>query len=176
MTKITLIEGIGEDFAQRLQRVGITTTEALLQRGATPEDAKLIADQAGISEMLVLQWVDQADLFRIKGIGGQYAQLLESAGVDSVAELAQINTGNLLHKVVELNESKKLVRRLPARSQVEDWIEQARGLPRVGEGWEGQAAEFDEAEFGEIPSPPEAMPGESAMGSLPGDGGTDNIP
>jgi predicted flap endonuclease-1-like 5' DNA nuclease len=89
MVKIIQIEGIGETYAQKLRECGITITDDLLKRAASPKGVEQIAEQAGISQNLILQWVNHADLIRIKGIGGQYADLLENAGVDSVAELAR---------------------------------------------------------------------------------------
>ena len=88
-------------------------------------------EQSGISKKLILKWVNRADLFRIKGIGEEYADLLEIAGVDTVPELAQRNPENLYQKLLEVNQEKKLVRRSPAQDQVSDWIEQPQGLPRV---------------------------------------------
>ena len=131
MTKLTQIEGIGETYAQKLEESGIGTMEALLEKGATKKGRKDTAAQTGISETLVLKWVNRADLARIKGIGEEYADLLEVAGVDTVPELAQRNPENLHKKMLEVNESKNLVRRPPALSQVEDWIGQAKDLPRV---------------------------------------------
>jgi predicted flap endonuclease-1-like 5' DNA nuclease len=92
---------------------------------------KELTEKTGISEKLVLNWVNRADLARIKGVSTQYADLLESAGVDTVPELAQRNAENLHTKMVEVNEEKKLVRQVPSASQVEDWVTQAKVLPRV---------------------------------------------
>ena len=131
MTKLIAIEGIGEVYAQKLNEVGIATTEALLEKGASPEGRKALAEAAGISGKLILEWVNLADLFRIKGVGEEYSDLLEEAGVDTVPELAQRNAANLHAKLGEVNAAKKLVRRLPAASQVSDWVEQAKVLPRV---------------------------------------------
>jgi len=131
MANIVKIEGIGEVYARKLQEAGISTTDALLKVGASPQGRKQIAEKTGISGKLILEWINHADLFRIKGIGEEYSDLLEAAGVDTVPELAQRNPGNLYAKVVEVNEQKKLVRRLPTQAQVSDWIEQAKGLPRV---------------------------------------------
>ena len=91
----------------------------------------LFYSETGLSEKLVLEWVNRADLMRVKGVGGEYSELLEAAGVDSVPELAQRNADNLHGKMKEINESKKLVRALPNREKVADWIEQAKGLPRA---------------------------------------------
>lgn len=131
MTKLIDVEGIGEVYAQKLKEAGIATAEALLEMGATPGGRKEIAEKAGISDSLILEWVNHVDLFRIKGVGEEYADLLEEAGVDTVPELAQRNPENLLAKMTAVNEEKKLVRRLPVLSQVTDWVEQAKQLTRV---------------------------------------------
>ena len=88
-------------------------------------------DSTGISERLILDWLNRIDLFRIKGIGEEYSDLLESAGVDTVPELAQRNPKNLYQKIMEVNSKKKLVRQPPGQGQVADWVEQAKQLPRV---------------------------------------------
>lgn len=131
MTALIDIEGIGEVYAQKLKDAGILTTEALLEQGATRQGRKDIAEKTDISDKLILRWVNHADLFRIKGVGEEYADLLEAAGVDTVPELAQRNPENLHQKLSETNQDKKLVRQLPAQSQVADWIEQAKQLPRI---------------------------------------------
>ncbi len=131
MTKLSTVEGIGEVYTEKLQTAGVRTTEALLERGATPQGRKALAEQGGISEKLILEWVNRVDLFRIKGIGEEFSDLLESAGVDTVPELAQRNPGNLYRALVETKEAKKLVRRLPSQADVADWVEQAKRLPRA---------------------------------------------
>jgi predicted flap endonuclease-1-like 5' DNA nuclease len=131
MTKLVEIEGIGEKYAEKLLAAGVANMEALLDWGATPKGRQEIAEKSGISEKLILEWVNHVDLFRIKGVGSEYADLLEEAGVDTVPELAQRNAENLLEKMTAVNAEKKLVRRLPVLSQVKDWIEQAKQLPRV---------------------------------------------
>lgn len=131
MTKLTQVEGIGEVYAQKLQDAGVATTEALLKQGASPKGRKEIAEKTGISGKLILEWVNHADLFRIKGIGEEYADLLEAAGVDTVPELAQRNPENLYQKLAAVNQEKELVRKLPGQAQVSAWIEQTKGLPRV---------------------------------------------
>jgi predicted flap endonuclease-1-like 5' DNA nuclease len=131
MTAILDIEGIGKVYAEKLAKVGVKTTEALLEKGAAPKGRKDLAEASGISEKLILEWVNLADLFRIKGIGEEYSDLLEEAGVDTVVELAQRVPKNLSAKLVEVNEAKKLVRRLPTEEQVADWIDQAKQLPRI---------------------------------------------
>jgi predicted flap endonuclease-1-like 5' DNA nuclease len=131
MTKIIDVEGIGTKYSGKLKGAGISTVEALLEKGATPKGRKEIADSTGIGDALILEWVNHVDLFRIKGVGSEYSDLLEAAGVDTVPELAQRNAENLFQKLNEVNAAKKLVRRLPVLSQVADWIEQAKKLPRV---------------------------------------------
>lgn len=130
MAKINSIEGIGPVYESKLKEIGISTTEELLEKGATKKGRKTIAEETGISEKLILTWVNHTDLFRIKGIGPQYAELLEASGVDTVPELATRKPENLLKKMTEVNEDKKLVRGLPVLKQVEKWIEQAKELPK----------------------------------------------
>jgi predicted flap endonuclease-1-like 5' DNA nuclease len=131
MASIIDIEGIGKQHKKQLTAAGIRTTEALLKRGATPKGRKEIEEATGIGHKLVLEWVNLADLFRVKGIGEEYSDLLEEAGVDTVVELAQRNADNLHEKMLQVNEKKKLVRRPPALSMVKDWVTQAKRMPRV---------------------------------------------
>lgn len=131
MSKIAGIEGIDEMHGEKLHGMGITTVDALLEKGATPAGRKAIAEETGMSHALVLRLVNQADLFRIKGIGKEYADLLEASGVDSVPELAQRRAENLHCKMVDVNGVKNLVKRLPPESEVEEWIAQAKSLPKV---------------------------------------------
>ena len=130
MTRLTQIEGIGATYAEKLEQAGFSTIEALLERGASSAGRKELVAETGISATLILKWVNRADLARIKGIGEEYADLLEAAGVDTVPELAQRNAENLYAKLGEVNAEKHLVRRLPAASQVADWVAQAKELPR----------------------------------------------
>ena len=125
------IEGIGDAYRQKLVEAGIRNVEELLEKGATVQGRAEIVRTTGISEKLVLRWVNMADLFRIKGIGQEYAELLEAAGVDTVPELAQRVPASLLEKMALANAQKKMVRRLPDLSQVEGWVAQAKSLPRV---------------------------------------------
>ena len=131
MAKLIEVEGIGEAYAQKLKAAGVGSVEALLKVGATPKGRQELAEKTGVSEKLILEWVNHADLFRIKGIGSEYSDLLEAAGVDTVVELAQRNADSLYQKLVSVNEAKKLVRKLPTASQVADWVRQAKGLPRI---------------------------------------------
>ena len=131
MARIIEIEGIGEVYAAKLKDAGVTTTEELLTAAASREGRQKLSAGTGITESLILGWVNRADLFRITGIGEQYSDLLEAAGVDTVAELAHRNAANLCQKLAETNEARKLVRALPTETQVTDWIQQAQQLPRV---------------------------------------------
>ena len=130
MPKITDVEGIGPAFAEKLTQAGVTTTGKLLEMAATPKARKDLAAATGLQDKQILKWVNRVDLFRIKGVKGQYSELLEVAGVDTVPELAQRKAENLLQKISEINGSKKLVRKLPTQTQVADWIAQAKQLPR----------------------------------------------
>jgi len=130
MIKIEEIEGIGEKYAKKLVKTGIKTVEDLLEKGATKKGRNELAKLTGLSEKLILTWVNHADLFRVKGIGKQYAELLEAAGVDTVVELSKRNPENLLNAMVKTNEKKHLVRALPYLKQVKKWVEQAKKLPR----------------------------------------------
>ena len=131
MAKITAIEGIGEVYAAKLMELGIKTTDQLLARAADAKSRKELAEALGVSPKLVLEWANRADLFRIKGVGKEYSDLLEVAGVDTVPELAHRNAENLHKKMLAVNAEKKLVRRPPSLSQVQSWVAQAKELPRV---------------------------------------------
>jgi predicted flap endonuclease-1-like 5' DNA nuclease len=131
MTKIIDVEGIGEAYAKKLGDAGITTIEMLLEQGSEPKGRKAIGEKTGISDKLILEWLNRADLARISGVGSEYADLLELAGVDTVPELAQRVPANLHEKMVAINAEKEVVRKLPALSQVEKWIEEAKQLPRI---------------------------------------------
>lgn len=131
MARIINVEGIGPVYAEKLRALGISSTEALLKAGATPKGRNELAEKTEISGKLILEWVNHADLFRIKGVGEEYSDLLEEAGVDTVPELAQRNANNLFDKMKAVNAEKKLVRRLPTAKQVADWVAQAKELPRA---------------------------------------------
>jgi predicted flap endonuclease-1-like 5' DNA nuclease len=131
MASIVQVEGIGEAYAQRLRAVGIRTTDALLEAGATAKGRKEIEEKTGIAHGLILEWVNHVDLWRLKGVAEEYSDLLEEAGVDSVPELAQRRADNLYEKLVAVNQDKQLVRRLPTEALVANWIEQAKALPRI---------------------------------------------
>jgi predicted flap endonuclease-1-like 5' DNA nuclease len=129
--KISDIEGIGRAYATKLAKAGIRSVEALLKNGASDKGRKEIATATGITQPLILDWVNRADLYRIKGIGAQYSDLLEKAGVDTVVELSKRVPDNLYGKMVEVNNAKNLVNGMPGLKKVKKWIEQAKKLPRV---------------------------------------------
>lgn len=131
MANIADIEGIGGAYAEKLNAAGVTSVESLLEKGATPKGRAELAGATGISDKLVLKWVNHADLFRIKGVAGEYAELLEAAGVDTVAELAQRNAANLAKAMAETNAKKNLTRSVPSESQVSKWVDEAKALPRM---------------------------------------------
>jgi len=131
MAKLAEIEGIGEAYSTKLEEAGITSLENLLETCCEKKGRKELAEKSGVSEKLILGWVNRADLARVKGISTQYADLLKVAGVDTVPELAQRKANNLQAKMAEINEEKNLVRKIPTTSQVEDWVAQAKELPRV---------------------------------------------
>ena len=125
------MKALGPQYAEKLKAAGINTVEKLLESGATAKDRDELATQTGISSKLILTWVNHADLFRIKGVAGQFSELLEAAGVDTVPELAQRNAENLQKALVQTNDEKHLAKTTPSLSQVTIWIAEAKTLPRV---------------------------------------------
>jgi len=128
---IEQIEGIGEVYAEKLKAAGIATTEALLEKCANPKGRAEVEQATGIAHGFILKWTNHADLMRINGVAGQFAEILEAAGVDTVKELRNRNAENLAKKIAEVNEVKNLVNRVPAVSEVERMIAQAKELPPV---------------------------------------------
>jgi predicted flap endonuclease-1-like 5' DNA nuclease len=144
--KIEDVEGIGPDHAASLRGVGISTTEALLERGATAAGRAELATTAGVSPKLVLEWVNHVDLMRIDGVGSEYSDLLEAAGVDSPAELAQRNAANLAQTFQELDAARPdWIRSVPSVATVEGWIAQAKALPKIVSHGGGGASGAGEA-------------------------------
>jgi predicted flap endonuclease-1-like 5' DNA nuclease len=129
--KVIDLEGVGPALAAKLEAAGIKTVEGLLEAGATAKGRKDLAAKSGVDEGKILKWVNMADLFRIKGVGSEYSELLESAGVDTVVELSKRVGANLHAKMVEVNTAKKLVRKMPTQGQVEDWVKQAKEMKRI---------------------------------------------
>ncbi len=128
--KIEEVEGIGPAFGAKLKEAGVTTTDKYFQACRTKADRKALAEKTGLDEGKILKWANMTDLFRIKGVGAQYAELLEAAGVDTVKELAQRNAENLAEKMAEVNAAKKLVRLVPSLKSVQKWVAEAKELPR----------------------------------------------
>lgn len=122
------IEGIGPKYVDMLGRAGITTTHKLLEAGRNRAGRKLLAQKTSISEKLILKWVNMSDLFRIKGVAGQFAELLEGAGVDTIKELRTRNAENLAKKMAEVNKAKRLCRMTPGAKTVSKWVTQASKL------------------------------------------------
>ena len=127
------VEGIGPTYAAQLEAVGVKTVDDLLERGASAKGREELEEKSGIGHALILKWVNRVDLYRINGVGSEYSDLLEVAGVDTVPELAQRNPANLTETLAEANAVRNLVRKLPNVDQVTDWVEQAKKLPRVGQ-------------------------------------------
>jgi predicted flap endonuclease-1-like 5' DNA nuclease len=125
------IEGVGAVYAEKLKTAGITTTEVLLEKAKSPKLRKELAAATGIDESRILKWANMADLMRIKGVGEEYSELLEAAGVDTVKELKTRVAANLTKAMAEANAKRKLVRALPTESMVEKWVAQAKELPPV---------------------------------------------
>lgn len=125
------IEGIGPKYAEILRGIGIKTTGALLQRAASAKGRRELASESGLDEKQILKWANMSDLMRIKGVGEEYSELLEAAGVDTVKELRNRRPDNLHARMTEVNGAKKLVRLLPSASAVETWVGQAKELDPV---------------------------------------------
>jgi predicted RecB family nuclease len=130
MASITAV-GLPTRDATKLRKNGVRTTDALLRTAATKSGRKSLAGKANLAERDVLDWVNRADLMRVKGIGPEYVDLLEVAGVDTVKELRNRNPQNLLEAMAELNARKRLVRRLPTEGMVESWVSGAKDLDPV---------------------------------------------
>ena len=126
--KISDIEGIGAKNAAKLQKAGVRSVAGLLKTCCDKKGRKTIAEQSGIDASQLLKWANMADLYRIKGVGSEYSELLEASGVDTIKELRNRNADNLHAKMVEVNTKKKLVRQLPSNKQVSDFVAQAKKL------------------------------------------------
>ena len=131
MAKVIEIEGVGAAYAEKLAAAGVVTTAQLLEKCAAPAGRKALEEATGISGALILKWTNHADLFRVKGVGPQFAELLEAAGVDTVKELAHRKAENLAAKMEEVNAEKKLVRRVPVVAEVQKMVDYAKELPGV---------------------------------------------
>jgi predicted flap endonuclease-1-like 5' DNA nuclease len=129
--KVEDVEGIGPTYGEKLREAGINDTDALLAACDTAANRKELAEKTGIGDAHILKWANMVDLYRINGVGSEFSELLEAAGVDTVPELAQRRADNLAAKMVEVNEDKKLTRRVPNEDEVAKWIEHAKTLPRA---------------------------------------------
>lgn len=129
--KVEDIEGIGPVIAEKLRAAGIKDTDLLLTASHSAKQRKELAEKTGIPEAQILKFANMADLYRIKGVGAEFSELLEAAGVDTVPELARRNAANLTQAMLAVNEKKQLTRRPPAETEVARWIEQAKALPRM---------------------------------------------
>ena len=126
--RIDSIEGIGPKYAEMLKAAGVTNTGQLLAEGGERKHRIQLVERSGINEKLILKWVNMSDLFRIKGVAGQWAELLEAAGVDTVKELRNRNPENLAEKMREINKQKRLVKQVPNATQISSWVDQAKKL------------------------------------------------
>jgi len=129
--KIEDVEGIGPVMGEKLRAAGIKDSDALLAQCASPAQRKALSEQTGIAPKMVMRFANMADLYRVPGIGAEYAELLEAAGVDTVPELAQRRADNLTKAMSQANEQRPMVRRLPTEKEVSQWIDHAKTLPRV---------------------------------------------
>ena len=134
MANIEEVEGIGPVYGEKLAAVGVTTTDDLLERGAKPSGRQSLESSTGIAHSLILEWVNHVDLMRINGVGSEYSDLLEAAGVDSPAELAQRNAANLATTIDEVVAARPgIVRRTPSADELQGWIDQSKKLDKVVE-------------------------------------------
>jgi predicted flap endonuclease-1-like 5' DNA nuclease len=132
--RIEEVEGIGPSHAAKLEKAGVSSTDDLLEQGAKPSGRASLEAATGISHALILEWVNHVDLMRIKGVGSEYSDLLEAAGVDSPAELARRNAANLATTFQELDAARPdMVRRVPSETEIQGWIDQSKDLPKVVE-------------------------------------------
>lgn len=129
--KIEDVEGIGPVIGEKLRNAGIKDTDSLLENARTPKQRKELAEKSGLTEKQVLKFANMVDLYRISGVGSEYAELLEVSGVDTVPEVARRNAANLAAAIAEVNAEKKLSGRTPGETEIAKWIAQAKELPRV---------------------------------------------
>jgi predicted flap endonuclease-1-like 5' DNA nuclease len=127
------IEGIGETTAKKFNNLGVYTIDDMLAKGGTPDKREELAVATGFTENQILEWVNRADLHRVKGIGSEYADLLETAGVDNVAELAQRNPEFLTERLRAVNQEKQIIPNVPGTQLIEEWILKAKSLPKAVE-------------------------------------------
>ncbi len=131
MANVEDIEGVGPAYAAKLEAAGVKTIDGLLSTGGTKKGRVELAEKSGVAEANILRWVNHCDLMRIKGVGPQFSELLEKAGVDSVPELAQRNAANLAKKMDEVNADSNISGRSPSEEEVSDWVEAAKSMDRA---------------------------------------------
>jgi predicted flap endonuclease-1-like 5' DNA nuclease len=131
MTQLAKVEGIGESNCKKLKKANISTTEELLKQGACAKGRREIVKQTNVNSKMLLRWINRIDLYRIKGIGQKYADLLEKAGVDTVLELSKRNPQNFYEKIKEVNFEEEVTQNLPVPKKLENWVKQAKSLPRI---------------------------------------------
>jgi predicted flap endonuclease-1-like 5' DNA nuclease len=128
---VKTIKGVTPDLEAKLKEQGISNSDQLLEAGATPAHRRELAGKLGVDQKALLELLNRADLARVKGIGGVFADLLENAGVDTVKELAGRVPANLHAKLVQVNAEHKLAHHVPTEEQVVDWVKQAKELPKL---------------------------------------------
>ena len=126
--KIETVEGIAKTYGEKLRKCGVNRTDQMLERGSTRKGRKELAEASGIDEKLILKWSNFCDLMRVKGVGEEYSELLEAAGVDTVKELRNRKPENLHAAMLEANQKRKMVRQTPGLKQVEKWVAHAKEL------------------------------------------------
>lgn len=129
--KIEDVEGIGPTIGGKLRASGIKDTDSFLTGAKTPKQRKALAEKSGLTEKQVLKFANMVDLYRVNGVGSEFAELLEASGVDTVPELARRNAGELAKKMADVGKAKKMTRRVPSEADVSKWIAQAKALPRA---------------------------------------------
>lgn len=129
--KIEDVEGIGPATGDKLRAAGVKDTDGLLAKSRTAKDRKALAEASGLTEKQVLKFANMVDLYRISGVGSEFAELLEAAGVDTVPELGTRNAANLTKAMADVNAAKKLTRRVPTEAEVTKWVAEAKSLPRT---------------------------------------------
>ena len=128
---VSQLKGIDQNTAKALQGLGVKDSDQMLESAAKPAQRKELAAKVGVDTRAILELANRADLARVKGIAGVYSDLLERAGVDTVKELATRRPDNLHNKILQTNEAEKVTARTPTADMVEDWVIQAKELPKV---------------------------------------------
>ncbi|MDX1469263.1 MAG: DUF4332 domain-containing protein [Acidimicrobiia bacterium] len=128
MARVDQVAGIDHRQATKLRKLGIRTGKGLIEKAATRRGRTELSKATGISPKDLQLWVHHADLLRVKGVGPEYAELLVSAGVDTLRDLRRRNPTALVAKIIGMNGAERVVNRLPTESMVETWIDSAGNL------------------------------------------------